>query len=198
MGPEPSRRKRKIIRYVTKLLPPGDTVHEYFSGRADLRWTTGATVAVVLFTVAAVIAAVNGTILFPGFVLILVVFNSVRPMRGVALTNQGAALIGVSAFHGRPSRVVTRVPTNAVAASMDGQTVELGGERITVNRKDRRLVGPALAANRTAAAAAPNWYQDPSGTGGLRYWDGTAWTEHLAPGSPSHNRGSSAPPAPSS
>lgn len=26
-----------------------------------------------------------------------------------------------------------------------------------------------------------NWYPDPSGTGGLRYWDGHAWTEHPVP-----------------
>lgn len=27
----------------------------------------------------------------------------------------------------------------------------------------------------------PNWYPDPSGGGGLRYWDGVAWTQHWAP-----------------
>ncbi len=39
-----------------------------------------------------------------------------------------------------------------------------------------------------AAAAAPattpaGWYPDPSGAGGQRYWDGSAWTDHVsAPG----------------
>ena len=28
----------------------------------------------------------------------------------------------------------------------------------------------------------PNWYPDPDGGGGLRYWDGTQWTENRAPG----------------
>ncbi|MCP2369790.1 hypothetical protein BJ978_000466 [Agromyces terreus] len=27
----------------------------------------------------------------------------------------------------------------------------------------------------------PAWYPDPAGSGHLRYWDGTQWTEHLAP-----------------
>lgn len=27
----------------------------------------------------------------------------------------------------------------------------------------------------------PGWHPDPSGTGQLRYWDGTAWTSHVAP-----------------
>src|SRR3981081_2553752 len=26
------------------------------------------------------------------------------------------------------------------------------------------------------------WYPDPDGSGGQRYWDGSAWTEHQAPG----------------
>jgi competence protein ComGC len=25
------------------------------------------------------------------------------------------------------------------------------------------------------------WYADPGGSGGLRYWDGTRWTEHVTP-----------------
>jgi hypothetical protein len=33
-----------------------------------------------------------------------------------------------------------------------------------------------------AAAATPpaGWYADPNRPGGQRYWDGTAWTEHIA------------------
>ena len=28
------------------------------------------------------------------------------------------------------------------------------------------------------------WYSDPDGSGGQRYWDGSAWTEHRAPAAP--------------
>ena len=30
-------------------------------------------------------------------------------------------------------------------------------------------------------APAAGWYPDPHGTGGTRWWDGGAWTEHAAP-----------------
>lgn len=33
-------------------------------------------------------------------------------------------------------------------------------------------------------APAPNWYPDPHDASRLRYWDGTAWTDHFAPAAP--------------
>ena len=36
-----------------------------------------------------------------------------------------------------------------------------------------------------AAATPPaGWYADPSGTGGMRWWDGTVWTENVHPPTP--------------
>ncbi|SDQ06234.1 DUF2510 domain-containing protein [Leucobacter chromiiresistens] len=36
----------------------------------------------------------------------------------------------------------------------------------------------------STGAPAAGWYADPAGSGLLRYWDGRAWTEHLAPAAP--------------
>jgi uncharacterized RDD family membrane protein YckC len=36
----------------------------------------------------------------------------------------------------------------------------------------------------TGTGAPANWYPDPEGRGGHRYWDGTTWTEHWAPPPP--------------
>ena len=33
----------------------------------------------------------------------------------------------------------------------------------------------------TYGTTPPNWYPDPAGGGGMRYWDGTAWTDHVVP-----------------
>ena len=44
----------------------------------------------------------------------------------------------------------------------------------------------ATTASSGAAGATPNvpadWYKDPSGRFELRYWNGSAWTEHVATG----------------
>ena len=49
-----------------------------------------------------------------------------------------------------------------------------------------------------AAAVAPGWYADPSGSGVPRWWDGTAWTAHVAPGHEVPVSPGTAPPAPDS
>jgi hypothetical protein len=33
----------------------------------------------------------------------------------------------------------------------------------------------------TPRPSPPGWYQDPAMGGSQRYWDGTRWTEHVAP-----------------
>ena len=35
----------------------------------------------------------------------------------------------------------------------------------------------------------PGWYADPEMADTQRYWDGAAWTEHRAPGSPASEKG---------
>lgn len=43
--------------------------------------------------------------------------------------------------------------------------------------------GAAVAAATGATPAVPaDWHKDPSGRFELRYWNGTAWTEHVATG----------------
>jgi hypothetical protein len=41
---------------------------------------------------------------------------------------------------------------------------------------------PQRAAGPVSAAPPAGWYADPSGTAAQRYWDGSAWTEHVQGG----------------
>ena len=56
---------------------------------------------------------------------------------------------------------------------------------MTPDELKANVSAPAAAAN-AVTGATPNvpadWYKDPSGRFELRYWNGTAWTEHVATG----------------
>jgi hypothetical protein len=41
---------------------------------------------------------------------------------------------------------------------------------------------PAAASAGATPAVPADWYKDPSGRFELRYWNGTAWTEHVSTG----------------
>ena len=41
-------------------------------------------------------------------------------------------------------------------------------------------VNPSVASSVGDAAAPANWYPDPAGRFELRYWNGSAWTEHVS------------------
>lgn len=59
--------------------------------------------------------------------------------------------------------------------------------------KSQNPVGPPIGSasqpTGSAPAPAPDWYPDPMGRHEYRYWDGTAWTDHVA----SHGRQSTDP-----
>jgi hypothetical protein len=49
--------------------------------------------------------------------------------------------------------------------------------------KKRRAAATAAASASTGPP--PGWYPNPAGTGGVRWWDGTQWTEATPPPPPS-------------
>lgn len=64
----------------------------------------------------------------------------------------------------------------AVAALLTGALLILASARLVAAAPVIRLTGPG-----EAGALPANWYPDPQDPAQLRYWDGTAWTEHRHP-----------------
>ncbi len=67
----------------------------------------------------------------------------------------------------------------------------MGRDDVDVQRRRHRRLGVSAQAASTPAAATPptspstpsvpaGWYADPAGRYELRYWDGSAWTEHVS------------------
>src|SRR5229473_3500261 len=76
-------------------------------------------------------------------------------------------------------RLVAPPPASAVSSVLLGVRVGvlalamgLGIAWIVARTRERSLSTPGPPAN---------WYSDPWGRARLRYWDGSAWTEHEAP-----------------
>ena len=82
------------------------------------------------------------------------------------------------AFLRRPvAQRTTATTTTTVAATTSAPTT---------TASDPGYGAAAASTSSTTSAANPSvpaaWYKDPSGRYELRYWNGTAWTEHVARG----------------
>jgi hypothetical protein len=75
------------------------------------------------------------------------------------------------------------------AAAPDEQTTETPGEEASIAELAAQVSEPepepvaepvAESAPAVESAVPAGWYADPSGRFELRYWDGTAWTEHVS------------------
>jgi hypothetical protein len=69
------------------------------------------------------------------------------------------------------------------AAAPDDQTTEVSAEELSIAAlaAEVREPEPESVAEPAGESTVPaGWYADPSGRFELRYWDGTAWTEHVS------------------
>jgi uncharacterized RDD family membrane protein YckC len=62
-----------------------------------------------------------------------------------------------------------------INAALEAKTVE------DLNRLTLDLVPPTTPSRQTTSTAPAGWYLDPERAGTQRYFDGTSWTQHLAP-----------------
>jgi hypothetical protein len=119
------------------LLPPDCHLHDYIVGRGHARMTGRAIGITAAFAVAAVVALQFGVVLIPGVVLIFIVFNEIRPPRGIALTDQGATVMSRTFWTGRPAkRLGSIVPVTATPSGSLSSTIEIGEERVTLSTRE--------------------------------------------------------------
>jgi hypothetical protein len=137
--------RSKRAAKVAGLLPAGSQVRGYGEGRAHAR-VSAQVVAVVGATAAAMLVGLLfGRLLIPGAALVAIVFNLVRPPRGLAVTDRGVALIRRSFWTGRPKQVmaVEEVPT-VTTGSGSRVTLHIDGERVTLPAHESAYLAAAL------------------------------------------------------
>ena len=140
-----------------KVLPPGTQLRNYVVGRAHARLSTGAIVGMAVFALAFVVALLAGYIILPGGLFLIYVVYAVRPPRGVAVSEQGLAVLARSFWTGRPNKVLALLPPAPMASptASGSVTVELGAERITFSRNEFRVLAEATAGMVPPAGYAP-------------------------------------------
>jgi hypothetical protein len=98
----------------------------------------------------------------------------------VEIVNDGAHWFHAFIRHAGNVPVAPRPGMNATGVAATS-TVDASPTATTPS-----TAAPATAAAPTQTNPAPsvpaNWYKDPSGRFELRYWNGSAWTEHVSTG----------------
>ncbi len=82
----------------------------------------------------------------------------------------------VTAQVSTPSVVSTPATASATSATWSSTTASTAASTPVVTS----AVNTSVASSVGDAAAPANWYADPAGRFELRYWNGSAWTEHVS------------------
>jgi hypothetical protein len=131
---------------VRKLLGEGTDVRAFAAGRANARWSPGATWFVAIFggCFAFMLVLVH-VILLPGALVGLLLFDTIRPRRGVAVTADRVFDLKLSSISARPYGVIATAGHDAVLGAHADATrgkwaIEFGGERVSVRERDLALL----------------------------------------------------------
>ena len=91
----------------------------------------------------------------------------------------------ITAFARRAAVTAQVANTAATAAAVNAPTTSAtwGATTATTSASTPVVTSPvntSVASSVGDAAAPANWYPDPAGRFELRYWNGSAWTEHVS------------------
>jgi Protein of unknown function (DUF2510) len=192
-----SRSKRKKLAQARKIAGPSTEVAAYGSGighsrapRTLLYIAIGYVVAFLAFRI------LLGRLLFPGILVLVVVYYLIRPLRGVAVTPVGILVMHESMVNGQPTKVLYFAPRDAIG-SFDEHLerrrhvkVKIGPELIRIKRnvyesllvavqRQPSVIGPT-GSFPVPPWPPPGWFSDPSARYQYRYWDGQNWTAHAS------------------
>jgi len=96
---------------------------------------------------------------------------------------EGWEVVSITTTHDGRFCAFLRRPVRAAATSVAGVGSVSTPSATTVAAASSSDAGYAASTGATATPAVPAaWYKDPSGRYEMRYWNGTAWTEHVARG----------------
>jgi hypothetical protein len=163
------RSREKGAWKAAKLLPPGTVIREYVRGRAHVRMTTGATVAILLIVLVFFAALAAGQVIIPGALLVIWLSSEIRPYRAVIVTSLGIVLLTYSIITGR-SKVIAYLPLEAAVQPVQPHgkaKLPLGPDLVTLTRRDHQLlVAAATTAHAqlvqtTAQPVAPAYHPAP-------------------------------------
>jgi hypothetical protein len=139
-------KQRKGVAAATKVLGSAADVRAYATGRANARLSTGAW-WIIAATAAAVLAALVflHTVIIPGFLVAYILYDAIRPRRGVAVTASGVSELKLSGLNGQPKSVLAAVDHTALSDARivrkgNKVTVSFGAEAVDVRDRDFALL----------------------------------------------------------
>ncbi len=143
-------RQRRHLQAARKAMGEAADVRAFAAGRANARWSSAARwvlgIFVAAFTGAIVLLHV---VLLPGALVLYVLYDAVKPQRGVAVTGAGVAELKLSMMSGRPSSVLATTNHAALLEShierVKGKSgVRFGAEDVLLRDRDLRMLQGAI------------------------------------------------------
>ncbi len=184
--PSLTARQRRELRDAGKALGMRGDVYAFALGRANARWSSGAKWIVGLFGAAFVLVFMTlHVILIPGFLVAYLLYDSVRPRRGLAVTTAGIAELRLRALNGRPESVIASTDHGALNPArvehVSGrESVRVGGELVSVKKRElERLRAAAASAESYATIEGPPLPPSPDG---VAVWASDAASANALPG----------------
>jgi len=127
------RSRKKHLDAAAKLTPPGTAVRAYAVGNVSPRFSTSAAVAIGVFVAVFVVGLAFGVIFYPGALLLLYLNHSIRPPRGLAVSDSALFVMHRSFLNSRPSKLLASVPFFVLSGAQSaGSKVRLQVDQETV------------------------------------------------------------------